>query len=363
MSGILPAQQETEEGLRGSIRDGEGEPVPDVVLIVSDSDGNEVGEASTDDTGTWEVPLPGPGTYSVLLEESTLPEDVDLRDPERNPLEVRVTSGRVAPAVFQLGEGESGRAQLDSLVRSTANGLKFGLIIAMAAVGLSLIFSTTGLINFAHGELVAVGAMLTWYVNVGLSNDGGPEIPLIGAGAIVIILVALFGGGLEVGLFRPLRRRRLGIFQLLIITIGLGLAIRHVLLVIFGGSPRTYRDFVGQETVSIGPISLTPRDMVIMGLSVLILAAVATMLQITRMGKAIRAVADNPALASASGIDVDRVILTVWIMGAGLAATGGIFFGSAVSVDWFMGFRLLLLMFAAVILGGIGTYYGAMVGG
>jgi neutral amino acid transport system permease protein len=173
----------------------------------------------------------------------------------------------------------------------------------------------------------------------------------------------LFGGALERGLFRPLRRRRLGIFQLLIITIGLGLAIRHILLLAFGGSPRTYRDFVGQQAISIGPISLTPRDMAIMGLSLLILASVATMLQRTRMGKAIRAVSDNPALASASGIDVDRVILTVWIMGAGLAATGGIFFGSAVSVDWFMGFRLLLLMFAAVILGGIGTYYGAMVGG
>ncbi|WP_216853416.1 branched-chain amino acid ABC transporter permease [Phytoactinopolyspora halotolerans] len=360
---ILPAQQESDEGIRGAIRDGEGEPVPDVVLIVSDSDGNEVGEATTDENGQWEVGVPGPGTYSVLLDEATLPEDVELRDAERNPLEVRVTSGRTVPAVFQVGEGDTGRQQLESIARATANGLKFGLIIAMAAVGLSLIFSTTGLINFAHGELVALGAMLTWYLNVGLAGDGGPYIPLILAGAIVILAVGLFGGGLERWLFRPLRRRRLGIFQLLIITIGLGLAIRHVLLLVFGGSPRTYRDFVGQSAVSIGPISLTPRDMVIMAASALILAAVATMLQRTRTGKAIRAVADNPALASASGIDVDRVILTVWITGAGLAATGGIFFGSAVSVDWFMGFRLLLLMFAAVILGGIGTYYGAMAGG
>jgi branched-chain amino acid transport system permease protein len=360
---IVRAQTEADEGVRGTLRDDQGDPVPDVALIVSDADGNEVGQGVTDENGQWEVPLPGPGRYSVLLDEGTLPEDVFLRDAERNPLQVQVTSGRFAPAVFQLGEGAAGRAQLEAAARATANGIKFGLIIAMAAVGLSLIFSTTGLINFAHGELVAMGALLAWFLNVGLANQGGPSIHLIGAAAIVIVVVGLFGGALERGLFRPLRRRRLGIFQLLIITIGLGLAIRHILLLAFGGSPRTYRDFVGQQAISIGPISLTPRDMAIMGLSLLILASVATMLQRTRMGKAIRAVSDNPALASASGIDVDRVILTVWIMGAGLAATGGIFFGSAVSVDWFMGFRLLLLMFAAVILGGIGTYYGAMVGG
>ena len=86
------------------------------------------------------------------------------------------------------------------------------------------------------------------------------------------------------------------------------------------------------------------------------------MLQRTRIGKAMRAVADNRDLAESSGIDVNRVVMVVWIVGAALAAIGGILFGSAVAVDWFMGFRLLLLMFAAVILGGLGTAYGAMVG-
>ncbi|NDL55484.1 branched-chain amino acid ABC transporter permease [Phytoactinopolyspora sp. XMNu-373] len=360
---VVSAQEEADESVGGTLRDDENEPVPDVVFIVSDTDDNEIGVATTDADGRWQVPLPGPGTYSVLLDETSLPEGVDLRDPERNPLEVRVTSGRSAPAIFQLGEAGLGRAQIEAVGRATANGVKFGLIIAMAAVGLSLIFSTTGLINFAHGELVAVGALLAWFFNVGLANQGGPGFQLIVAAIMSITLVALLGAGLERGLFRPLRRRRLGIFQLVIITIGLGLIIRHILLLAFGGSPRTYRDYVGQQAIQMGPVSLTPRDMTIMGLSLLILAGVATVLQRTRMGKAIRAVSDNPALASASGIDVDRVILTVWVMGAGLAATGGIFFGSAVSMDYFMGFRLLLLMFAAVILGGIGTAYGAMVGG
>lgn len=363
IAAVPQSGQEPDEAVQGTLRDGDGEPVPEVTFIVSDADGTEIGQAVTDAEGRWQVPLPGPGRYTVLLDENTLPAEVQLTDPDRNPLEIQVTSGRSAPAVFQLGEGADTRGQAAAIFRALANGVKFGLIIAMTAVGLSLIFSTTGLINFAHGELVALGAMMAWFFNVGLGDMGGPYIHLIGAALLAIAFVALFGAGLEVGIFRPLRRRRLGIFQLLIITIGLGLAVRHILLVLFGGSPRTYRDYVGQEAVQMGPVSLTPRDMSIMVLSVLILAAFATMLQRTRMGKAIRAVADNPALASASGIDVDRVILTVWVIGAGLAATGGIVFGSAVSVDWFMGFRLLLLMFAAVILGGIGTAYGAMVGG
>lgn len=187
---VVRAQQESEEGVRGTLQDGEDEPVPDVAIIVSDTDGTEIGQATTDENGQWEVPVPGPGTYSVLLDEASLPEGVDLRDPDRNPAQVRVTSGRVVFAVFQLGEGDTGRGQLDAVARALANGVKIGLIIAMTSVGLSLIFSTTGLINFAHGELVAVGAMLAWFLNVGLSDRGGPGIQLIAAGALAIV-----GGG------------------------------------------------------------------------------------------------------------------------------------------------------------------------
>ncbi|WP_165358496.1 branched-chain amino acid ABC transporter permease [Haloactinopolyspora alba] len=351
-------EQATEQGVTGTLRDDESEPVEGVTIVVTDASGAEVAEAETDSSGQWEAMVPTGGTYTVELDTGTLPEGVELRDPENNPLEVQVPEGRTRPVIFQLGEGEADRAQAQAIARAVANGLKFGLIIAMAGVGLSLIFGTTGLINFAHGELVALGAMLTWYFNV---DD--PQIQLIGAAAIGIALTAAFGAGLERGIFLPLRRRRFGLFQLVIITIGISLLIRHLLLLFFGGSPRTYSDYVGQEALHFGPVSLTPRDIVIMCLSVLILVAFATMLQRSRTGKAIRAVADNPALASASGIDVDRVTLVVWTLGAALAASGGVLFGSAVAVDWFMGFRLLLLMFAAVILGGIGTAYGAMAGG
>jgi branched-chain amino acid transport system permease protein len=168
---------------------------------------------------------------------------------------------------------------------------------------------------------------------------------------------------LERTVWRPLRVRQVGLFQLFVITIGLSLIIRHVLLIWFGGQRRGYLDYRIQTQWELGPVSITPRDLAIMALSALILVGVATILQRTRMGKATRAVADNVDLSEASGIDVQRVILVVWIAGAALAAIGGIFLGAIESVDWQMGTRLLLLMFAAVILGGLGTAYGAMVGG
>ncbi len=328
-----------------------------MTITVTDSGGGEVGSATTDDEGAWQVLVESGGTYTVTLDEATLPEGVALRDADRNPLEVDVPAGRVRPALFLLGEGSAGRSTFDAFWRAVANGLKFGLIIAMTAVGLSLIFGTTGLINFAHGELVAFGALVAWWLNVETWH-----LHLLVAAPIAIVLTAALGAGMEKGLFNPLRRRRVGLFQLMIVSIGLSLFVRHLLLLFFGGAPRPYADFVGQSVVRLGPIALTPRDLAIMAISAVILVAVGLMLQTTRIGKAMRAVADNRDLAESSGIDVDRVVLFVWILGAGLAAAGGILFGSAVAVDWFMGFRLLLLMFAAVILGGLGTAYGAMAG-
>ena len=355
--GLLLAQDDPDQGLTGTLEDGDDNPVEGVTITVSDADGNEVASTETDGDGQWTVPVDAAGTFQVLLDAETLPEGVDLRDPDNNPLEVDVTSGRVRPVIFLLGEGSGGRSFVDSLLRGTANGLKFGLIIAMTAVGLSLIFGTTGLINFAHGELVAVGALLAWYFNV-----QSIQVHLLLAALLAVAATAVFGGALETGLFRPLRKRRVGLFQLLIVSIGLSILVRFLLLLFFGGALRTYSDFVGQSAVQLGPVSLTPRDMTIMALSVVVLVAVGTLLQTTRIGKAMRAVADNRDLAESSGIDVDKVILVVWIMGAGLAALGGVLYGSAVAADYFMGFRLLLLMFAGVILGGLGTAYGAMVG-
>jgi branched-chain amino acid transport system permease protein len=226
----------------------------------------------------------------------------------------------------------------------------------MAAVGLSLIFGTTGLVNFAHGELVAIGAVIAWFLNV----DAG--IPLIPATVAAIALGAVVGAINELGLWRPLRNRGTGLVAMLVISIGLSLALRYVLQIVFGGRARAYVSFQGQSATSYGVIRITDKDLFSIALSLAVLILVALMLQKTKVGKAMRAVADNRDLASSSGINVDRVILFVWMLGGALATLGGVLFGLSDQVSWDMGFQLLLLMFAGVVLGGLGTAYGALVG-
>jgi branched-chain amino acid transport system permease protein len=347
------------QGVTGTLLDA-GEPMEGVEIVVATLDGAEVARAESGGNGVWMVPIDQPGKYRVTLDADTLPDDVELRDPERNPLEVDVFAGRLTTVLFALGEDvrAAGPSTAERVAQSTLNGVKFGLIVAMTAVGLSLIFGTTRLINFSHGEIVTFGAVVAWFLNA-----RGPQLPLIAAGALAAVVTGLLGGSIELGLWRPLRARQVGLFQMFVITIGLALVIRHVILIWFGGARRPYTDYTIQDRWELGPVSITPRDLAVIVASIVILVAVATVLLRTRVGKAMRAVADDVDLSEASGIDVKRIILFVWVGGAGLAAVGGVFLGVIESVSFEMGFNLLLLMFAAVILGGLGTAFGAMVGG
>jgi len=345
------------ERVKGTLRH-DDEPVQGARIVVTTADGEEVGEAETAGDGTWEVALPGPGEYQATLDVDSLPEGVGLRDPDRAALDFRIRGGQRRTLIFPLGERQSTASiLLPRIAQQAANGLKFGLIIAITAIGLSLIFGTTGLVNFAHGEMVTFGGVVAWFLNV-----RGPQLRLVAAGAVAVALGGLLGGIFERGLWRPLRARRTGLIQMLVVSIGLALIVRHVILVLFGGRSRSYLEYTVQRTVNVGPISLTPRDLVVMGLSLAVLIGIGLMLEGTRIGKAMRAVADNRDLAESSGIDVRKVILVVWIFGGALAALGGVFLGVAETVNWVMGFRLLLLMFAGVILGGLGTAYGALAG-
>lgn len=359
-SGPAPLAQDDgpREVVRGTVRDGDGGPVPDVVITVRTAEGEVVAEATTDATGAWEVEV-RPGTFEAELDTATLPAGVTLRDPDRNPLAFELRPAQTRTLVFALGERDGGGAGFPSrLAQQLLGGLQFGLIIAMTAIGLSLIYATTGLVNFAHGELVTLGAVVAWFLNA----PPGIAMHLVPAGLLAVVLTAAAGGTLERGLWRPLRRRGTGVIQMLVISIGLSLLLRNVLQIWFGGRSRPYVDYTIQSSFSVGPVSLTPRDAVIVVLALLTLVGVATMLQRSRLGKAMRAVADDRDLAAASGIDVPRVILGVWIVGAGLAGFGGVLAAVDENVTFLLGFRLLLLMFAAVVLGGLGTAYGAMVG-
>jgi neutral amino acid transport system permease protein len=367
------------ESVHGTLRAPDGKAVAGVTIAAT-RNGAEIGKDTTASDGRWEISLPGAGRYTITLDIATLPaglnpareggqtlRNVPVPEGESRTVIFQLTTGASAPGPSpgQSGGGGGGPPQnaatpwLDRFAQLLVEGIKFGSIIAITAVGLSLIFGTTGLINFAHGEMVTLGATVAFILNASVL---GPQLQLIPAVLVTVAFGAAFGGVLELSLWQPLRRRGIGRIQLFIISIGLSLLIRHIILVIFGTRPQPYADYTIQQEWHWGPVSITPRDFVITVLSLLVLAGVALMLQRTRTGKAIRAVSDNRDLAESSGIDVSRVILSVWLLAGGLAALGGVFFGLAQLVSWDMGFRLLLLMFAAVILGGLGTAYGVIAG-
>ncbi|MGH8826654.1 MAG: branched-chain amino acid ABC transporter permease, partial [Jiangellaceae bacterium] len=356
---------ESEENIRGVLKF-EGEAVVGVTITVATADGEEVGTTESDAEGAWQIPVPGPGDYEVTLDAATLPSTVPGVAEET--ISTTVNSLQDKAVLFRLGAeagpsdgGETGTetgvpgeeseetATPSQVWQLLANGIRFGLILGLASLGLSLVFGTTGLTNFAHGELITLGAILAWWFNQGMG------LPLILAAALAVIASGVFGWAQDAGFWRPLRRRKTGLIALMIISIGFSLVLRYFFLWRFGSQRESYDQYVIQRAIDFGPFGVTPRDFWLMGISVVVLALVAVALVRTRMGKATRAVADNPALASASGIDVDRVISVVWIVGTALAGLSGVLFGLIQQIDWLMGFRALLLVFAAVILGGLGT--------
>ncbi|WP_405997898.1 branched-chain amino acid ABC transporter permease [Streptomyces sp. NBC_00829] len=244
-------------------------------------------------------------------------------------------------------------------LQALIDGIQFGVIIAICAVGLSLIFGTIHLINFAHGEFVTIGATFAFFLNVSASGPGWHLVP---AAIIAVAGGAALGALVDRGLWRPLRARGTGLINMFIVTIGLSLLLRHIVLVLYGTRPGSFAQYDIQKAYDLGPVGITPRDLTVTLLAVATLLGVAALLQRTRIGTAIRAVSENRDLAEASGIDVQRVVSVVWMLGGALAGLGGVFFGLVEIVTWDMGFKLLLLMFAGVILGGLGSAYGAMVG-
>jgi neutral amino acid transport system permease protein len=347
------AEEEAEASvLFGTFRNADG-PVEGVELTIADGGGEPIGTATSGPNGQWEFEVPEPGDYQVTVE--ALPDGVELRDPDASTVEMTIGAGRRAVPI-PLGEGGEVSGRVALFLQQTLSGIRFGLVIAMTAVGLSLIFGTTGLINFAHGEIVVIGAVTAWFANAA-------GIHLLLAAVLGIIVAALTAGALDRGVFRPLTRRSVGLFQLLVVTIGLSLVLRFVLLIVFGGRSQPYAQYSVQRRITLGPFATTPRDLVIIAIALVALVGVATALQRSRIGKAMRAVADNRDLAESSGIDVERVVSVVWIAGGALAGLGGVLYGTMFRVSYDFGFQpMLLLMFAGIILGGLGTAYGAMIG-
>ncbi len=337
----------------------DNQPLAGVSVTVLDGSGTEIATLVTDAKGIALVPVPGRADYTVRLDEDTLPEGKELT--ADTPAEQKILKDQfiTSKKIVNYFTGASQRVEqstVDKWAQRFADGVRLGLIIAMCSVGLSLIFGTTGLTNFAHGEMVTFGAMVAWTL-----NKAGLHILV--AAPIAVVAGGLLGYVLDRWGFAKLRQRGVGLISQMVITVGLSIMLKNFFLFRFGGRDKPYFDYTNQVGKSIGPVTLTPRDMVTTLLSAIVLVVVAVSLQYTRLGKATRAVSDNVDLASATGIDTSRVIRIIWIGAGCLAALGGIFRGLDEQVAWDMGSSLLFLMFAGITLGGLGSAYGALVGG
>jgi branched-chain amino acid transport system permease protein len=340
---------------KGTRERDDDEDIAGARIVVTDSSDEVVDEVETDDQGRATITLPGEGQYTATLDLDSLDDDVGL--PREGGEVISIDPNRSRVVVYNLGARERDTTTwIEKVPQKIFDGMVFGLIIAITSVGLSLIFGTTGLVNFSHGEHVTFGAIVAWWINVELG------VHLIPATVLAILIGAAAGAIVDRLLWKRLRTRGMSLVAMMIVSIGLSLAARSSLQLVFGGIYRPYNQYNVKEGIDIGPIRASAEDLAIIVIVLVVIVAIASMLQFSLGGKAMRAVSDNPDLAASSGIDVERVILFVWALGGGLAALGGVLFGVQQQVHFEMGFRLLLLMFAGITLGGLGTAYGALVG-
>ena len=247
-------------------------------------------------------------------------------------------------------------------------GLSYGSQLALGALGVTFVYAILRFANFAHGEIIALGAISTLFLSSPVDSrvifldrfsplGNNFYISVLAS----VILCGLFGGILEFFLFRPLRKAEVGNIAVLVVTIGLSLFLRHIYL-LFNAKPQNFPlELQRRETYLF--FDMTPRNFRVLILGIFVMVLIGLFLNYTRIGKAMRAVRDSNDLASVSGINSDNIILFTWISSSMLAGLAGVFQATINDVRYNMGFLILLLIFAGTVLGGIGTSFGAMVGG
>jgi branched-chain amino acid transport system permease protein len=313
-----------------------------------------------------------------------------------NPTGFALRAGLILGLVFlavdlirQVATGTLDAARLGIVLKS---GILRGLVIGLAGIGLSMTYSILNFANFSHGDYITWGAFSGWAVAYLIGGGFGTEAD-IGSLLLVGANGSVFGGTLGLGVwttplamlagllvaggstialalvvdkyvYKPIRDRS-GI-TLLITSIGVAFALRYLMLFVFGGSKRgvTTSQPDWALTLSDGTVNFGVHDAALAGVSVLLMVGVHLLLQRTKLGKAMRAMADNQDLARVTGIPTEQVVRYTWIIGGGLTGVAGFMFVLwKGTLGYFDGWLLLLLIFAAVILGGIGSIYGAIVGG
>jgi neutral amino acid transport system permease protein len=237
------------------------------------------------------------------------------------------------------------------------NGLVTGSVFAIAAVGVSLIYGILRLVNFAYGDVMAYGACMAFLFNVTLG------LQMVLSTALAMVATAVLSVTLELVLWRPLRARGAGFMSLFLASIGLALILRQMLLLVAGPQSRAY-DVNPYKVYVIGSVRLSGSQAIAIAVAVVAIVLVGVLLSSTSLGRTMRAVADDRALAAVAGIDTGRVIVLTWIVSGLLAGLAGVLAALVQSTfDPNFGFALLLPVFAAVVLGGIGSPYGALLGG
>ena len=239
------------------------------------------------------------------------------------------------------------------LAQLFVNGIAVGSIIALAAVGLTLTYGILRLSNFAHGDFMTLGAYLTLLANSTVGINIWLSMLLGAIGTVAAMLLS------EKLMWSKMRAVRATSTTSIIISIGLALFIRNGIILIWGGGNRDYNLPIDSAREILG-LKIPQNQLLVMFLAVLTILVLHYLLQNTKIGKAMRAVADNIDLARVSGINVDSVVIWTWVSAGTLTALGGSMYGLITAVRPNMGWFLILPMFASVILGGIGNPYGAI---
>jgi branched-chain amino acid transport system permease protein len=367
------------------VLDNNNDPVPGIDVTIT---GRDFEEVVTTTDGPISVPVPTVGRYTLTVDPATVPDGMSSDVPERS---VVAQTGSTARGAFRITQGSapaetgattepsetagadeeaeasgigdegttenvSGWPAFSQVWQQFGSGIRFGLLLALASVGLSLIYGTTGISTFSHGEQVTLGALL------GFISVNWWGLPIWAAVLATIVICAATGWFQDVVLWGPLRKRGTPVMQLMIVTIGLSMSLQYVIQMFIGGRSQRVLPF-NARPVDIAGITLSAASWLSMLVALGVIGVIAWFLTQTRIGRATRAVSDNAALAAATGINPDRIVRIVWTMSTGLAGLSGMLLAiSFGSFTWTLGMILLLLMFAAVTLGGMGTAFGALAG-
>jgi len=252
---------------------------------------------------------------------------------------------------------------MDIFIQQLINGLTLGAVYAVVALGYTMVYGIIQLINFAHGEVVMVGAMVAYSVIGALGATGLPPLVIVLVAAGCAIPVCMFlGYAMERVAYRPLR----GAPRLapLITAIGISIILQHFAMMIWSRNPLAFPQIIKVQSYSIGGATITSVQIAIIAISVAMMAGLAALVYRTKLGTAMRATAHDPQVAALMGIDANRIVALTFVIGAALAAVAGIMVAGYYGIAHYtMGSQLGLKAFCAAVLGGIGNIPGAMLGG